>query len=231
MKLIISIIIFLLGTQVVFSKVDKITICHATSSEVVVTLELPEESVYGESGHFYENGTTQAGHEEDYLGECVVPTESPVPSESPEPSTEPSESPEPSETPLPSESPEPTLEPTPLPSESPEPSETPSPTESPEPSNSPELSNTPVPPPSESPSNTPPVGCQSGCGGGGFYPLTTPTPTPSPTPSPLPTETPLVLGDMKELPKTGGDLFNPIYLILINLGLLLITKGYEARQF
>ncbi len=51
---------------------DKITICHATSSETnpYVTLTLAYPAVYGPAGHFNENGTTQAGHEEDYFGEC-----------------------------------------------------------------------------------------------------------------------------------------------------------------
>lgn len=51
---------------------DKVTICHATSSETnpFVTLTLAAPAVYGPAGHFNENGTTQAGHEQDYLGAC-----------------------------------------------------------------------------------------------------------------------------------------------------------------
>jgi hypothetical protein len=51
-----------------------VTICHAAgrADEPAnwVTLTLPWQAVYGEAGHFYENGTPQAGHEQDYLGEC-----------------------------------------------------------------------------------------------------------------------------------------------------------------
>jgi LPXTG-motif cell wall-anchored protein len=55
---------------------DKVTICHATSSEdnPFVTLTIARVAAYGPAGHFNENGTTQAGHEDDYLGECVQPT-------------------------------------------------------------------------------------------------------------------------------------------------------------
>lgn len=206
-KLIITIIIFLLGTQVVFSKVDKITICHATSSETnpYETLELPEQAVYGQAGHFNEDGTTQAGHEEDYLGECIV---------------------EATPTPEPTESPEPTASPIPTPSVPP----SPNPTETPE--TTPEVTPTPTPEETVEPTPTPtptPVltGCQSNCGGGGHPAWDNPIYN---TPTPLLTEIPLILGEMKELPKTGGNVFNPIYLILINLGLLLIIRGYEARQ-
>jgi len=61
--------------------VDKITICHGAGQEGTtqyVTLELPYEAVYGQGGHFNENGTTQAGHEQDYLGECQGTEEPPV---------------------------------------------------------------------------------------------------------------------------------------------------------
>lgn len=52
---------------------EKITICHAAGLEGTThyeTLNIGYEAVYGEAGHFYENGTTRAGHEQDYLGEC-----------------------------------------------------------------------------------------------------------------------------------------------------------------
>lgn len=51
----------------------KVVICHATSSETnpFVTLEINTHAVYGPGGHFNENGTTQAGHEEDYFGPCL----------------------------------------------------------------------------------------------------------------------------------------------------------------
>jgi len=55
---------------------DKVTICHiaglaAPDNANEVTLTIPWVAVYGQAGHFNENGTTQAGHEEDYFGPCV----------------------------------------------------------------------------------------------------------------------------------------------------------------
>ena len=54
-------------------KPDKVTICHAAGLEGTThyeTLTIGYEAVYGPAGHFYENGTPQAGHEQDYLGAC-----------------------------------------------------------------------------------------------------------------------------------------------------------------
>ena len=86
-----------------FATVDKITICHATGqsgTDHFVTLELPYQAVYGNGGHFNENGTPQAGHEDDYLGACVGdPTEEPT--ETVEPTDPPTE--EPTETVTPTE--------------------------------------------------------------------------------------------------------------------------------
>ena len=56
---------------------EKVTICHAAGQEGTtkfVTLTLPRNAVYGQAGHFNEDGTTQAGHEADYEGACVAPT-------------------------------------------------------------------------------------------------------------------------------------------------------------
>lgn len=50
-----------------------ITFCHAAGqagTTQFVTLTLPEQAVFGQAGHFNEDGTPQAGHEDDYLGEC-----------------------------------------------------------------------------------------------------------------------------------------------------------------
>ena len=52
---------------------DKITICHAAGRDGTtkyVTLTLAPQAVFGPGGHFNENGTTQAGHEQDYMGPC-----------------------------------------------------------------------------------------------------------------------------------------------------------------
>jgi len=70
---------------------EKVTICHAAGladTTQYVTLTLAYPAVYGPAGHFEENGTARAGHEEDYLGPCVT---------DPDPSTEPTPSPSPSD--------------------------------------------------------------------------------------------------------------------------------------
>lgn len=54
-------------------KSEKIVICHAAGqggTENFVTLELAPQAVYGNGGHFEENGTPSAGHEGDHLGAC-----------------------------------------------------------------------------------------------------------------------------------------------------------------
>ena len=56
---------------------EKITICHvaglASDPANYITLNLPPQAVYGNGGHFNEDGTTQAGHEQDSFGECNPP--------------------------------------------------------------------------------------------------------------------------------------------------------------
>jgi len=50
---------------------EKITICHVAGrnddAANYITLEISPQAL---NGHFYENGTPKAGHEEDYLGPC-----------------------------------------------------------------------------------------------------------------------------------------------------------------
>ena len=91
------------------------TICHvaglASDPANYITLTLPEPAVFGPAGHFNEEGTPQAGHEQDYFGACVLPTE--VPSATPTSTEVPSLTP----TPIPptetaTEVPADTLEPT-----------------------------------------------------------------------------------------------------------------------
>ncbi len=100
---------------------DKITICHAAGQDDTlrfVTLTLNEHAVYGQAGHFYENGTPQAGHENDYFGECeVVATPTPTPT----PICEECVTPTPTSTPEPTPTPSPTPEPTPTPVTTPTP--------------------------------------------------------------------------------------------------------------
>ncbi len=103
---------------------DKVTICHAAGLDGTtkfVTLTIARPAVYGPAGHFNENGTTQAGHEDDYLGPCEGDSEPtpPVPTQFVGPS--PSVTPEPS----PVVTPEPTPEVTPTPVVTPEPEHSP----------------------------------------------------------------------------------------------------------
>lgn len=56
---------------------DQVTLCHAAGQEGTtqfVTLTISANAAFGQAGHFNEDGTPRAGHEEDYLGECVVTT-------------------------------------------------------------------------------------------------------------------------------------------------------------
>ena len=65
----------LVRPQAVFSQQEMVTLCHAAGQDDTtqfVTLTIAYPAAYGEAGHFYENGTPRAGHEQDYLGECVV---------------------------------------------------------------------------------------------------------------------------------------------------------------
>lgn len=71
-----------------------VTICHGAGlagTTQYVTLTLPEQAVFGQAGHFNENGTPAAGHEQDYMGACVgEPSVEPSIEPSVEPSVEPS---------------------------------------------------------------------------------------------------------------------------------------------
>jgi hypothetical protein len=56
---------------------EKVTICHAAGlagTTHYVTLTISRNAVFGPGGHFNENGTTQAGHEQDYMGACTTDT-------------------------------------------------------------------------------------------------------------------------------------------------------------
>ena len=54
---------------------DKVTICHAAGQADTtkhVTERVGHKAAYGPAGHFNEDGTTRAGHEDDYLGACSI---------------------------------------------------------------------------------------------------------------------------------------------------------------
>jgi hypothetical protein len=86
----------------------KVTICHAAGLAGTThynTLNISENAVYGRhgnAGHFEENGTPRAGHEQDYFGACESDS-TPTPTPSASPSSSPTSSPSASPTPLPSE--------------------------------------------------------------------------------------------------------------------------------
>lgn len=74
------------------------TICHGAGQDDTtkfVTMTLSTNAVnrdQGNGGHFFENGTPKAGHEQDYVGERKT-TASPSATPSSDPSAEPSVSP------------------------------------------------------------------------------------------------------------------------------------------
>ncbi len=56
---------------------DRVTLCHAAGQDGTlqyVTLTISYNAAFGQAGHFNEDGTPQAGHEDDYLGECIGDT-------------------------------------------------------------------------------------------------------------------------------------------------------------
>lgn len=56
---------------------DKVTICHvaglASDPANYITLTIAPAAVFGPGGHFNEDGTPQAGHEQDTMGACNPP--------------------------------------------------------------------------------------------------------------------------------------------------------------
>lgn len=86
-SLAVTIVFILIVTASLVAASDKVTICHAAGQEGTtkfVTLTIDHHAVYGSAGHFYENGTPRAGHEEDYLGACTVEeTETPTVGQTP----------------------------------------------------------------------------------------------------------------------------------------------------
>ena len=64
------------STTAVLTTDDKVTLCHAAGQDGTtkfVTLTISYNAAFGQAGHFYEDGTPRAGHEDDYLGPCNPP--------------------------------------------------------------------------------------------------------------------------------------------------------------
>ncbi len=68
-------------------KPEMVTLCHAAGQEGTLqftTMTISWNAAFGQAGHFNEDGTPAAGHENDYLGACVVdPTATLNPTSSP----------------------------------------------------------------------------------------------------------------------------------------------------
>jgi hypothetical protein len=78
---------------------EKVTICHydgLAGTDKFQTLTIGWPAVYGPGGHLNENGTAQAGHEQDTLGACVISTPTPTPT--PTETVTPTPTPTPTET-------------------------------------------------------------------------------------------------------------------------------------
>jgi hypothetical protein len=99
----------------------KMTICHATSSQTNPYNEITIScnALYGNNGnagHFDENGTPHAGHEDDWVphdgqtcsGATATPTPTPAPTATPTPSATPEPTSTPQSTPDPNSTPSPT---------------------------------------------------------------------------------------------------------------------------
>ena len=82
--LIVTGAVFVSQVQTVSAQQEMVTLCHAdgqsgTTKFSTITVAYP--AAYGQAGHFNEDGTPTAGHEDDYLGPCLVeedPTATPV---------------------------------------------------------------------------------------------------------------------------------------------------------
>lgn len=84
------------------SAAEKVTLCHADGQSGTLKfseLTISVNAAYGQAGHFNEDGTPQAGHEDDYLGPCkTTSTTTPTTTPSTTPTTTPSTVPPPSTT-------------------------------------------------------------------------------------------------------------------------------------
>jgi hypothetical protein len=98
-------LLFVAGASGAMGKSNKVTICHAAGLDGTtkfVELTISENAVYGPAGHFYENGTPRAGHEQDYLGPCeAVSSNPPVETFEPKPTPDMTKRPFPSTEPTP----------------------------------------------------------------------------------------------------------------------------------
>jgi hypothetical protein len=55
---------------------DKVTICHAAGLDTTthyIKITISVNAAFGQAGHFYENGTPRAGHEQDFIVDELHP--------------------------------------------------------------------------------------------------------------------------------------------------------------
>lgn len=196
---------------------EMVTLCHAAGRDGTlqfVTLTISWQAAYGPAGHFNEDGTPQAGHENDYLGPCIVEATA-----TNTVTNTPTNTPTNTVTNTPTNTPTNTV--TNTPTDTPTNTPTNTPTDTP--------TNTPTDPPTNDPTETP-------------VDTATPTNTPVPTDTPEPTATsvptdPPVLNTVPApastaevlIPVTGADLnaFNSTRTgrALMNFGSLLLGLG------
>ncbi len=96
-SLIVTGAVFVSKVQPANAQQEMVTLCHAAGQEGTLqftTLTIAYNAAFGQAGHFNEDGTPAAGHENDYLGACIVqatpvpPTATPVtPTATPVPPT------------------------------------------------------------------------------------------------------------------------------------------------
>lgn len=82
--LIVTGAVFVSQVKPVNAQQQMVTLCHAAGQEGTLqftTITIAYTAAFGQAGHFNEDGTPTAGHENDYLGACNVqsPTATPVP--------------------------------------------------------------------------------------------------------------------------------------------------------
>ena len=156
--------------------VEKVFVCHAAGragTTHYVTLEVPPNDGGYPQGHFAENGTPLAGHEDDYLGACATSTPTSIPTSTPSNTPTNTEVPSATPTATPTDT---DVAPTDTPTSTQEPSATPTPTEESDPTATPtSVGDTPTPTTTVG-RPTPTDDCIPG-GGTEFAPCATVTPT------------------------------------------------------
>ncbi|MEL7590898.1 MAG: hypothetical protein AAGU17_06345 [Anaerolineaceae bacterium] len=220
---------------------EMVTLCHAAGQDGTlqfVTLTISWQAAYGPAGHFNEDGTTRAGHENDYLGPCITQataTNTPANTATNTPTSIPTNTA--TNTPTNTPTDPPTNTPTNTPTDPP--TNTPTNTPTDPPTNTP--TNTPTDPPINTPTNTPtdpPINDPTATPVDTATATNTPIPTdpPQPTATTVPTDPP-VLNTVPApaataevlIPVTGADLnaFNSTRTgrTLMNFGSLLLGLG------